>query len=589
MQGLEPSCIDWAAMPAIAGDHSCSSKDMLDTVTGSEWILAVADVAAQLKLDLAQIPVVPQADAAGDETGAASLIPDLRRRMQSESLRAKRLNALRTSDLRLQRADPAYATRAGANNAHFLLARPSVDIDQADYAGLAVHAGTELNAVGVYGSFHLSAVQKATRLANEQLSPEDHRALVRSLLADEAFALHFLEDTYAAGHVAGTWGDASQRKGTHDHYNENGLEVFTWGRPGRSVVLMGDAHMRPEDAELAARAVRTSLEQLVDAAEGRAPTGVPYTPAAPAEPDAFDVCKGTAFSKRPEGLRVTAEAIPLFNQVLQSTPVPGLGAGLGSVPRFRAELGPFIGLGGLIDARYVDGGFESTQQSGGMTAGLDLSLRAGVGLDGVIGESGDGLVFAAVGLRADTASSNKFSSSKLANQGGSISAAIPARTGLAMRLRAPFYLVPGDVLLLAPLYLLAPDAYTSMAVTASNGGLLPWQVGWATPIGRFQFVAGRELGVTLYGIGSSDQLIAPAATAGSPPRLVDFESISFDLPIGEYRPYRSFAGNQSSTVLFQLTAGADVPSSHSVVSPPVDLGIVWSVGLRMIFDWRYYQ
>ena len=143
----------------------------------------------------------------------------------------------------------------------------------------------------------------------------------------------------------------------------------------------------------------------------------------------------------------------------------------------------------------------------------------------MIGESGDGLVFAAVGLRADTASSNKFSSSKLANQGGSISAAIPARTGLAMRLRAPFYLVPGDVLLLAPLYLLAPDAYTSMAVTASNGGLLPWQVGWATPIGRFQFVAGRELGVTLYGIGSSDQLIAPAATAGSPPRLVDFESM----------------------------------------------------------------
>lgn len=246
------------------------------------------------------------------------------------------------------------------------------------------------------------------------------------------------------------------------------------------------AHAAGEDAELAARAVRTSLEQLVDAAEGRAPTGVPYTPAAPAEPDAFDVCKGTAFSKRPEGLRVTAEAIPLLQPGVAVDSgawprVPDWDAG----PRFRAELGPFIGLGGLIDARYVDGGFESTQQSGGMTAGLDLSLRAGVGLDGVIGESGDGLVFAAVGLRADTASSNKFSSSKLANQGGSISAAIPARTGLAMRLRAPFYLVPGDVLLLAPLYLLAPDAYTSMAVTASNGGLLPWQVGWATPMAAF--------------------------------------------------------------------------------------------------------
>jgi len=51
--------------------------------------------------------------------------------------------------------------------------------------------------------------------------------------ADEAFALHFLEDTYAAGHVAGTWGDASQRKGTHDFYNANGLEVRTWDNAER--------------------------------------------------------------------------------------------------------------------------------------------------------------------------------------------------------------------------------------------------------------------------------------------------------------------------------------------------------------------
>ncbi len=29
-QGLAPACIDWAALPAIAGDHSCSSKNMLD-------------------------------------------------------------------------------------------------------------------------------------------------------------------------------------------------------------------------------------------------------------------------------------------------------------------------------------------------------------------------------------------------------------------------------------------------------------------------------------------------------------------------------------------------------------------------------
>jgi hypothetical protein len=46
-QGPTPECIDWVALPAIAGDHSCSSQQMLDIVTESMWILAIADVAAE--------------------------------------------------------------------------------------------------------------------------------------------------------------------------------------------------------------------------------------------------------------------------------------------------------------------------------------------------------------------------------------------------------------------------------------------------------------------------------------------------------------------------------------------------------------
>src|SRR5678816_3138848 len=30
-QGVAPDCIDWAAFTAIAGDHSCSSSNMLDS------------------------------------------------------------------------------------------------------------------------------------------------------------------------------------------------------------------------------------------------------------------------------------------------------------------------------------------------------------------------------------------------------------------------------------------------------------------------------------------------------------------------------------------------------------------------------
>ncbi|MFQ5960225.1 MAG: hypothetical protein ACE5MG_02430, partial [Candidatus Methylomirabilales bacterium] len=97
-QGRKPSCIDWAAWPAIAGDHSCSAATMVHTILTTGWILDVADIAARLKQDLADAKT-----------------------------RSQRVNALRDSDNRLLRADEEYATRAGANNVHFLLARSSVD------------------------------------------------------------------------------------------------------------------------------------------------------------------------------------------------------------------------------------------------------------------------------------------------------------------------------------------------------------------------------------------------------------------------------------------------------------------------------
>ncbi len=61
-QGVTPECIDWAAFTAIAGDHSCSSSSMLDSTLKSDWILQVADVAAQLKVDLSQIVVAARPD-----------------------------------------------------------------------------------------------------------------------------------------------------------------------------------------------------------------------------------------------------------------------------------------------------------------------------------------------------------------------------------------------------------------------------------------------------------------------------------------------------------------------------------------------
>lgn len=590
-QGLAPACIDWAALPGIAGDHSCSSQQMLDTVRKEDWILVVADVAAQLKIDLARIPVTARPDQAA---GVSALLSDPGRRLADEASRAQRLNALRTADTRLQRADPQYATRADANLAHFMMPRPDTNLDPFAYGMLTLTPGAELNAVGVYAWFHVSALQKASRLANEpQLSAAERRALARAMLFDEAFALHFLEDTYAAGHVAGSWGDVSQRKGTHDFYNQNGIEVFTWKGRERTVVLMGDAHMRPEDAELAARAVRTSIEQVLDTATGRSRGGlsVPHFAQATATADSFDICTNLTFPNRGLGL-VTSGKSPYLQavaEVVLEGPVPGLGPGLGSLPRARSEVGPFLGLVATIDARGISGGFLEGQTSQGAIGGVELGFRAGLGLEGALGDSGDGLLYLQAGLRADTPSTNEFDNAGRV-QSGALTAAIPARSALSTRIRMPYYLLPGDLLLLAPLYFADPDAYTAMAVTASNGGLLGWQRGWATRFGRFQFVLGRELGVNFYGLFSQQQLVAPTTEPGSPLRLVNFKSVSFDMPIVEYRPYRSFASNQSSSLLFQLYAGADVPysASYEATGTSANLKTIWFLGLRMVFDWRYY-
>jgi hypothetical protein len=584
-QGLAPACIDWAAWPAIAGDHSCSSAQMLATASEASWILGVADIAAQLKVDLARI-----AQAAPGPANTHKQVDVLRRRFETESVRAARTNALRTADLRMQRTDPGYATRAGANNAHFLLPRPTTNFTLDDYAVLALRPGSELSAVGVYSSFHLSALQKASRLAHESLAPADRAALARAVLADEAFALHFLEDLYSAGHIAGTWGTLSQRQGTHDYYNDNGLEIFTWAGGAHSLVLMGDAHMRPEDAEVSAQAARRSIEQVLDVAMGRE-ARMPDTPDAPAEPDSFDVCRNNTLPVRADDLGPRPEERPLFEAILADTPVPSLGPGPGEMPRFRSEVGPFVGLTGAVDARYIDGGLLAFQNGGGWIGGLDLSLRAGFGLDGVTGPAGDGLVYAALGLHADSPSTNHYSEASTLPISSNLNAAIPARLSLSARVRMPFYVVPFDLLLLSPLYLMAPDTYKNICVAAGNGGFVPWQAGWATVLGRFQIVLGREVGLTFYGLRGTDEFVAPGDTAGSI-RLVGVRSTAIELPVLEFRPYRQYSANQSSALLMQLFTGVDMPRGGQVElpagQPNVPLHNVWFVGVRIAFDWRYY-
>jgi hypothetical protein len=309
--------------------------------------------------------------------------------------------------------------------------------------------------------------------------------------------------------------------------------------------------------------------------------------------DSFDICKSVTFPDRGVGLGSGRSAYgPVLAEALLNTPVPGLGPGLGALPRARSEVGPFIGVAASINGRVVGGGFEESQDKAGLVAGLDLAFRVGVGLEGALGDAGDGLAFAQIGLTTDTVSTNKFSESGLGRLESSLSAAIPSRGAVSTRIRMPYYVIPGDLLWLSPMYFFNKEKYAQIAVAASNGGVLGWQQAIATPFGRFQFVLGRELGVSWYGLFGDPQLLAPPVPPAIVPRAVVFKSVYYEVPIVEYRPYRSFSANQSSAILFQLFAGADVPYGDKVVAPvgapSPHLRTLWVVGVRMTFDWRYY-
>jgi len=556
-QTVKPAQLDFASWTAIAGDHSCSPENLLHNVLQTDWILNVADIAAALKINLV-----------------------------AAEKRSAHINAIRDSDIRLQRADPEYATRAGSNNVHFLLARPNVNSTVLEYLTACLTHGTELNALGAYSWFHVSALEKAGRYASENLTAGEKSALILAALADEAFALHFLEDVFAAGHTAGTWGDASQRKGTHDFYNEKGLEVVTWD--GQRMILMGDAFMRPADGEMAAATIRLSIEQLLNMASGTNKYDFKKDNMAMSnKPDSLNVCQNVLMPSR----TIDEKLFEPLREVLIKTPVPSLATGLGEMPRFRAELGPFIGISAALNAGYIDGGFGTEQTQGGVVGGLEANIRFGLGLDGVLNEAGDGLVFLQLGWRQDAASSNRFVNSDPSFPANSFTSAIPGRSAYSARLRLPFWLLPGDLILAAPLLLFSPQTYAKMAVTAGNGGAIPWQSGIATGIGRFQFVLGREIGVSLFGTGGTeDAILVPLSNGKS--YLLTYRSTKLDFPVLEYSPFKTFSQDQSSGILVQFTAGVDIPFHTSVILPEgataPELKSVWLFGINVLFNWRHY-
>jgi hypothetical protein len=562
-QGKKPGCIDFAAFPALSGDHSCSENDVLNTILNSKWVMDVAAIASVLDKGLATAKNKNEAR-----------------------------NRLTRSDLELQRRDPEYATRAGSNNVHFLLTRDTDDVTEFLRASIA--KDVELNGLGVWARYHTAALRLAAELAAGRV-PEDRRPEVALLaLGAEAFGDHFLEDAFASGHVAGTWGDVATRKGTHDYYNQNGLDGVTWS--GKPILMFGDANMKPADLARAAASVRTSFEEVLDA-------GAPgSTLAAEAEAVPLDWAKGVpAFDTCKSTKMPSAEGVPLAffekegEPILLQTPKPGRKPPEGAMPRFRSEIGPFLGLAAGISGGGANGGFESTDSPSRGVGTMDIAARLGVGLEALLGDAGDGQIFLQAGVLQELGT--KDACIDPCSGGGvvaNIALKTPARVAISTRIRLPFWLIPGDLILAAPFLVpLAPKTFANMAMVAASGGVIPWQTGLSTFLGRVQFILGREVGVSFFGYsGGEDQLFV--VTPGSPLGLtaVSLRSIRVDLPIVEVRPFRSYATTQAAAVLIQVGMGFDKPTKITVQAPSgapaPSLKTSESLYLRIAFDWRNY-
>jgi hypothetical protein len=556
--------LDYAAWAAIGGDHSCSASQMLNEILYTEWIVKVFQITSRYS------KVMPFTFNLADIS-----------------------NLMRNQDIELQLADPEYATRAGSNNSHFLLARPRSYMSGREYANYCFKTGQDINAVGVYVMFHITALNKIHYLGTHKDLPDDIRKkILIAAFADEAFALHFLEDIYAAGHVAGTWGNAALRKGTHDYYNQHGLEISTWN--GKSFIIMGDAHLRHEDIDSCSNNLLISLNQFIDAYKNNLKINYPPLDVGfISKPDTFNVCKNN-YMPALQTFEQDTSYNKYLAKVLAEIPKPELAEGKGALPRFRAELGPFVGISSAAQFNMIVGGFGADNNSFGFNGALDIAARFGLGLEGVVNETADGLIFLDVGFKINSKSSSLFCQTEGCQILNQISAMVPARNAVFARLRMPYFVVPGDLILGLPLVgLIWPKSYESMAIIAANGGIIPWQTVMITSIGKFQFILGREVAATFYGsLGSDNAFVRPLPEDDDNLLIFSVHSLALEFPIIEYRPFRTFSFDQSTSLRLQLYGGVEFPTSVTVENPLnyniPSIGTVWSFGFRLVFDWRYY-
>jgi hypothetical protein len=185
---LDAGCVPYSALSALAGDHASSIAELrtlLTTVKGVELTSAAAYEWSRFQAALGRLP--------------------------NSSL--ERMSFVHSLDVDFYFIDPGYELRAQATRAHFTDGGRSLD----EVVRTAAATGSVDSSLGQFLAHHLRSLQLAARGG------------VGEAILEHAFAMHFLQDAFAAGHLVmteETWKAGNPRaRRRHDFFNAKGLAV----------------------------------------------------------------------------------------------------------------------------------------------------------------------------------------------------------------------------------------------------------------------------------------------------------------------------------------------------------------------------
>jgi hypothetical protein len=238
---IRVDCVPYSALSALAGDHASSASELRAVLTSQKGIEITSAVAYEW-----------------------GRFQDALARLPNTTL--ERMSFVHELDVAFYFIDPGYELRAQRTRAHFADAGRSID-----ELVRAAAAGDIDNALGQFFTHHVRSLELASR------------GLIEGAILEHAFALHFFQDAFSAGHLVMTrelWSMGNSRvRRRHDFFDARGLRVaramsvepcgalgaptLESNGPTPCWVTMGDGHLgiSPDASDrLHASAALTKLE-----------------------------------------------------------------------------------------------------------------------------------------------------------------------------------------------------------------------------------------------------------------------------------------------------------------------------------------